>query len=759
MNRNWQLLVSLSAVLVTSAQGALQFTNVSVGGFATLNGVATDNQSNFVAVGQSVQGLAAAFDLTAWTTRSVVTNAPADGNLSAVTFGAGQFVASGINASTFYSPDRTNWIRGGKANSLQATVSALAHNSSNGRFAAVALFPLANWATDLTAAWNAGTLTDPVSPFFGYRGLAAFGGNSFVACGDGGTIRLSSNGGLNWNEVGSNVGNNVSLRAVASDGNQQLVAVGDSGRVLYSSNGGTTWLTNNWIAANFGSTLNGVAFMNPGFIVVGDSGRVFTIVDVTTTNWTVNTPTGNNLLGVAFGTSGLMRGVTVIVGTGGTIIAGGTPPESPTPLVANAVKCAFDPPVTNSVSIVTDTLHPPGTLTIVWRDASGVVVNNNSANPAEFVLLTDVPGTYTNFARARDLRTGIESAGPGTAVVTVVNPLPAPPVDTTVAATNCSGFGNSPLTVSVVAGATADWFNAQGLLLETGVLTHIPTNTAPGTYTNFARARFLATGCYNTNQTPVVFTINPLPTPAVNTTLAATNCAGSANSPLSVSVVAGATADWFNAQGLLLESGVLVHVPTNTAPGTYTNFAQARFVATGCINTNRTPVVFVINPLPTVTALTGTQTNCFGITNQVTATLGGSAGPWNVIWSDGFTQTAVASPATRPVLPPVGVNLLSITNLQDAGTLCQATPANLAAFSVTLTVENCATNPLTIYRSGDTNVVVEWYGNLRLLRASDLTAPVTWSLITTGNPGAISRWTNSIIPPPPNNFFRLTNAP
>jgi len=271
----------------------------------------------------------------------------------------------------------------------------------------------------------------------------------------------------------------------------------------------------------------------------------------------------------------------------------------------------------------------------------------------------------------------------------------------------------------------------------------------------------VATGCFNTNRTPVAFTINPLPPPPTNTTspIAATNnCAGSGNNPLTVTVTAGASADWYNAQGTLVRSGTLNYTPTNTAPGRYTNFAQAYFVATGCINTNRTPVAFTINPLPVVTALTGTQTNCYGIVSAITATLGGTAGPWNVVWSDGFPQNGVTSPVLRYVSPAIGVTNYSVTSLVDAATGCVAPATNLAAFSVALTVEDCSA-PLTIQQLNAGNVVVGWYGNLRLLRAPNLEPPTLWSLMVTGSPGKLNRWTNPVVPPPPNYFFRLTNAP
>lgn len=969
MNRKWQLLVPLSVALVTTSQAALQFTNLQPAVLSsTLNSVASDNQSSFFAVGQNSQGITATLDLTTWTTSTVVTNAPADGDLSAVTYGAGQFVAGGVNGSTFFSTDRTNWIRGSKANSLQATVSSLAHNASNGRFAAAAVFPLVSWSTDVASLWTAGTLTAPVSPFFSYHGVAAFGADSFLVCGDAGTLRRSTDGGVNWTELNPNVGNDVSLRAIASDGGQQLVAVGSSSRVLYSSDGGTTWATNSGIAAHFGSvSLNGIAFMNPGYIVVGDGGRVFTISDITTTNWTQDTPTGNNLLGVAHATGGADLGLSVMVGAGGTVIVAGTPPLAPINPI-NQTVCAGSPNPPLSVSVVgTDPLHPAATIAIDWFNAAGIRVATNT--PTYIPTDTDPGGPnasaeYDYFAEARDLRTGFVSTN-RTKVVLTINPRPTSVASLTGPSPICNGDSTTIQAVLTGIGPwNVTWSDGSNQTVNVSPATRIvtPANANPNaplmnSYTVTAltdancvanagdrtgsavvvvnprptsvvsltgpspicngdsttiQAALTGVGPWNvtwsdgTNQvvavspaTRVVSLVNPNPNTALTsvftvTALTDANCVANAGDrtgaatvvvnprPTSVVSLTGlfsiCNGDSTTVQAVLTGIGpwnvtwsdgtnqvvtaspaTRIISPVNPNPNTRTTNVYSvtaltdanctanpgdrtgsalvvvnprptslvsltgsspicngdsttiqaaltgigpwtvtwsdgtnQVVAASPATRSVTPVnpnpgtpltniytvtaltdancvanagdragnaVVVINALPLLTSLSGDQTNCLGILNTISATIGGSAGPWNVTWSDGFTQNSVTSPFTRQLTPLLGTTNLSVTALTDALTGCVAPATNLAAFAATLTVENCATNPLTIRRESTNSVVVEWYGNLRLLRASDLTPPVTWSLIATGNPGGISRWTNLIVPPPPNNFFRLTNAP
>src|SRR2546427_12985968 len=54
-------------------------------------------------------------------------------------------------------------------------------------------------------------------------------------------------------------------------------------------------------------------------------------------------------------------------------------------------------------------------------------------------------------------------------------------------------------------------------------------------------------------------------------------------------------------------------------------------------------------------------------------------GPWTVDWSDGFTQTTNASPATR-VVTPTGTTTYTVTNLVDVN--CTAQPGDLTGSAI-----------------------------------------------------------------------------
>jgi hypothetical protein len=54
-----------------------------------------------------------------------------------------------------------------------------------------------------------------------------------------------------------------------------------------------------------------------------------------------------------------------------------------------------------------------------------------------------------------------------------------------------------------------------------------------------------------------------------------------------------------------------------------------------------------------------------------------------------------------------------------------------------------------------TNAVIQWYGNFVLQSATNLTPPVDWTDLIQGGAGVTNYWTNSTVPPPADNFFRL----
>lgn len=92
--------------------------------------------------------------------------------------------------------------------------------------------------------------------------------------------------------------------------------------------------------------------------------------------------------------------------------------------------------------------------------------------------------------------------------------------------------------------------------------------------------------------------------------------------------------------------------PTNTPTSTRTSTPTRTPSNTRTSTPTRTPTnTPTSTPIPTCgAAVSGTTTICKGSATTIQADLTGT-GPWTLTWSDGFTQTAAASPATRSVSP------------------------------------------------------------------------------------------------------------
>ena len=131
-----------------------------------------------------------------------------------------------------------------------------------------------------------------------------------------------------------------------------------------------------------------------------------------------------------------------------------------------------------------------------------------------------------------------------------------------------------------------------------------------------------------------------------------------------------------------------------------------------------------VNARPTSVA-SGTATICNGGSTTISAALTGT-GPWNVSWSDGSNQNAVAtSPATRSVSPSANTTY-TVTNLTDAN--CTAQSGDLTGSAV-VTVNACLA-PVTITDvSGTTLSYTGGAGSkFILLKSADVTAALSsWS--------------------------------
>lgn len=79
-------------------------------------------------------------------------------------------------------------------------------------------------------------------------------------------------------------------------------------------------------------------------------------------------------------------------------------------------------------------------------------------------------------------------------------------------------------------------------------------------------------------------------------------------------------------------------------------------------------------------SVSGSTTICSGSSTTILANLTGT-GPWDITWSDGATQTASSSPATRSVSPGVSTNY-SVTALTDSTGCSASTLSGNAAVTV-----------------------------------------------------------------------------
>ena len=135
--------------------------------------------------------------------------------------------------------------------------------------------------------------SEPTRTYYDLDGIT-FGNNTFVAVGQSGTVRTSSDNGATWDNGTS--GTTRQLQEIAF-GNSTFVTVGESGTHLYSTNNGTSWSVGTWSDNDF---VTGVAFGNNTF--VGVSSTYLTKSTDTGSNW-VQGCSGVRVYDMAYGNS------------------------------------------------------------------------------------------------------------------------------------------------------------------------------------------------------------------------------------------------------------------------------------------------------------------------------------------------------------------------------------------------------------------------------------------------------------------------
>lgn len=190
----------------------------------------------------------------------------------------------------------------------------------------------------------------------------------------------------------------------------------------------------------------------------------------------------------------------------------------------------------------------------------------------------------------------------------------------------CEGTATPALTVSVGPGETVDWYAAPtgGAALLTGNTSFTPPGMfTAGTYTFYAEARDIATGCTSATRTPVTLTVNPIPT--TNQPMDQTVCAGG-NVSVNFTGTNGATFSWTNSNtGVGLGASGNGNISfASTNGGTTPLVANVSVHATlnGCVGMAQNFTI-TVNPIPTVMA-PANETVCGG--SPVNVTFSGSAG-------------------------------------------------------------------------------------------------------------------------------------
>jgi hypothetical protein len=768
------ILLLSGAAFSSRAVGPLLFTNITsslgVSSSQTLNAVAYDGNATFVSVGTNSATLAGTFVANGspwfpnnkWAISSVSNQ---NLKLSAVTFGGGNFVASGSNNLIFVSPEGTNWTPNGSIFPNTVEAAGLAYNANDGRFVAVGQAPEISWS-DSPLSWHSATLKNAnVSFLESFRGVTPFTAGGFASCGIFGEVRSSMDGGVTW-QTNRGKSGLAELRGIAADDSQTLVSVGVGGATIVSTDGGTTWATPSVYSAD----LNAVAYggSSYGFIAVGAGGAIITSSN-NFASWQTNIPTARNLLGIAFGRSGLLRGVGVIVGEGGTVVLAGTAPPPPI-LPINQTNFSLslpNPPL--SVTISNDLDHPASTVAIDWYNSSGVLVASSSSSyvPTDTLPTDDnTPANYTYHAVSRDLRTGFTNST-SLAVTLSIVPRPKSHIISTLVRTNCndgSSFtitnvltGIGPWVIQWSTGAMQTNLGGVGPVINTFTL--FPTNTLLNSPTGYTFSVTSLTTSLVNNGVPVSgsalpadltdtneLIVNPRPTAAI-TSLDRTNCNdGSAYviqadltgiSPWTVMWSDGAISNY------IAPLAVRTVFPTNTLLNLPTSYT---FWIGGLIDANCTAEpqdikgtnTVTVNPRPTSTLTSLDRTNCNdGSAYVIQAALTGIS-PWKVTWSDGAVSNYVASPGVRTVFPTnVLLNASTnfsfwIGNLTD--TNCTAGPQDLIGTNI-VTINPRPTSKLTSLDQTNCND-----GSPYVIQAA-LTGISPWQV--TWSDGAISNYVAS----------------
>ncbi|MCC6725909.1 MAG: hypothetical protein IT258_15480, partial [Saprospiraceae bacterium] len=241
----------------------------------------------------------------------------------------------------------------------------------------------------------------------------------------------------------------------------------------------------------------------------------------------------------------------------------------------------------------------------------------------------------------------------------------------------CAGATLPALTVTVGTGATANWYDSAvgGSLLAANTTSYTPT--AAGTY--YAEAVNATLGCVSDFRTPLVLTINPLPTAVITPSGATTFCEGN-----TVDLTAS------GGTGFLWSTG---ETSATIAASTSNDYAVTVTGTGGCTATASQSVT--VNPNPAA-AITGDNDLCLGENTVLTAS-GGTGYSWSTGVSVAATAVSPMADATYSVTVTDGNGC---SDTESINVMVHALPTASVANSGSGTIFCTNTNGVQLNASG-----------------------------------------------------------
>ncbi len=285
-----------------------------------------------------------------------------------------------------------------------------------------------------------------------------------------------------------------------------------------------------------------------------------------------------------------------------------------------------------------------------------------------------------------------------------------PTITATTPSARCSN-GSLTITATASAGATVSWYAAAtgGVALISAASYTTPSLSVTTTY--YAEARLVTDNgtCISASRTPVVATINPLP--SLTYPVTSERCGSGTFSLVTTPSVVGSTVTWYDAStgGNTLGTGATFTTPVINASG----FIYAGVTSpAGCVWPSRFSLILNINPVPVVTSPTaGNRCGTGTVTLNATQTAG------TLSWFTALSGGSVAAAGNNAASPSISTT--TTFYVQSSTSKCTSSPrvSVVATVNTLPTVtgtgaRKCAPGgTLNLTATPSTGANATWYAN------------------------------------------------